>query len=82
MTGDLQIKISKDPQTGEDCVPPEVMRLLTEFAQHRDLCEECHKGWYRKTGLYCETGRAIWEEILKQPEVEIIPRKGDDVKGL
>jgi hypothetical protein len=70
MAIDIKIKIVKDPKTGEDCVPPEVLRILTEFGEHRKLCEECHEGWERKTGLYCATGRTLFEELLKQPEVE------------
>lgn len=72
MTGTLKIETVKDPVTGEFRVPKEVMRLLLDFARHRDLCDECGPAWRNKTGRYCATGQSLVDELLSQPEVKFI----------
>lgn len=69
---DLKIKLDKDPDTGEERVPPECMRLLMEFAQHRDVCDECGPAWKKKTGIYCRTGQCLLDDLFSQPEVTIV----------
>lgn len=69
----LKFPIEKDPETGEECVPPEIFRILMEFGQHRQMCDECAAGWKLKTGRYCATGRTLWEDLLKEPGVELLP---------
>lgn len=73
MTADLKIALEKDPRTGEMRVPPECMRLLVEFARHRDQCHRCRQAWEKKTGEYCRTGTKTWTEIFKQPGVTLTP---------
>lgn len=69
---DLKIKTDKDPQTGENRVPPEVMRLLMEHAAHRQVCDECQLAFENKTGLYCKVGQILMDDIVNQPEVEVV----------
>lgn len=72
MMGDLKIKIIKDPETGEDCVPPNVMDLLRRLAAHRDICDECGPAWHNKTGAYCATGQEMLNDLLADPNVEYV----------
>lgn len=76
MIGSLKIKIDKDSTTGEVRVPPELMDLLTRFAGHRDLCDQCTEGWEQKTGHYCWTGGLLMDELIHHPLVEFIPEGG------
>jgi hypothetical protein len=69
---DLKIKLDKDPETGEDRVPPECMRILLDFAGHRDTCDVCGPAWIKKHGKYCVTGESLMEELLSQPGVSFV----------
>lgn len=73
--GDLRIKLDIDPVTHEQRVPPEVMKLLTEFAAHRGLCEQCERTFVLKRGRYCATGQGLLQQIIEHPLVEFIPKK-------
>lgn len=55
---------------GEKRVPPECMRILLEFAGHRDVCDACGKAFKNASMDYCTTGMEILRELAKQPEVE------------
>lgn len=72
--GDLKIKIVTDPVTGEKHVPPDVMRLLTDFSEHRNLCEQCKRGYDDKTADYCVTGQIILNDLVQLPEVVFVPK--------
>jgi hypothetical protein len=69
----IKIRIVKDPETGEDCVPPKVMELLTSLASHRDICPQCEAAHSNEGGCFkdwCPIGQAFLEELSRQPEVE------------
>jgi hypothetical protein len=52
------------------------MRLLTQFAQHRDGCRECFRSFHaQRPDGYCPTGTDILKELAAQPEVEPMNEK-------
>lgn len=68
----LRIKTTTD-SNGQQCVPPECMRLLLAFADHRNVCDQCERSM--KDGgrtPACVTGAEIIRELLQQPEVEMV----------
>ena len=56
--------------------PKICMDLLTDLAGHRDVCDICHKAFSNRSGKYCVTGSIIIEELLDQPEVNILDAEG------
>lgn len=69
----LAIQLEKDPNTGEMRVPEDAMDLLTRFSAHRDVCDMCASAFWKKTGLYCATGRILFEEIVALPCCQVVP---------
>lgn len=58
---------------GEKAVPPTVMKLLTEFATHRKSCFGCGVAWeLQDARSYCDEGRKFIEELLADPNVELL----------
>lgn len=69
-------KIKTTTIDGEIRVPPEVMDLLSRFAQHRDLCSQCERAVkipHPDTDGYCATGAALMQELFENPFVEFVP---------
>jgi hypothetical protein len=68
----IKIRIVKDDATGEDCIPPKVMELLLGYAEHKKICSECTEAEIKHFGIsaFCPIGRAFFEDLAKQPEVE------------
>lgn len=68
------IKIKLVEIDGEKCVPEECMRILMEFAAHRDLCEQCGAAFTRQAPFddFCATGQALIRELHEQPEVSVV----------
>jgi hypothetical protein len=71
------IKIRLVEIDGEKRVPPECMRLLREYAKHRDACKRCFRAYHQQSQDWCDAGRKILTDLAAQPEVEPIePEKG------
>lgn len=71
----LKIELEDREENGvtEKRVPADLMRTLLEFAEHRELCDQCFKGWHMKTGAYCQTGVVLFEEVTSHPSVTLEP---------
>lgn len=69
------IKIRAVEINGEKRMPPECMRILLDFAGHRDICDQCIHAYENRlpAEAYCATGYRLLEELSKQPEVESLP---------
>lgn len=65
----IKVALTKDPVTGEQCVPPAVMDLLLRYGEHRQLCDQCRSANERGVVDFCETGHALLFELSQQPEV-------------
>ena len=69
----MALKVKHTVIDGQARVDPETMKLLLNFAQHRNLCDDCNEACKAGTGKYCITGALIFQDLLKQPDVEYVP---------
>jgi hypothetical protein len=69
----MALKINFEGDGADRRVAPDVMRLLSEFAGHRDVCDECLAAISTRSGRYCGTGHSLIAQLLEQPTVEMVP---------
>lgn len=68
------LKIRPVKIDGEERVPPNVMRLLCEMAEHRKTCFGCGLAWkLQDAAAYCEEGRRMMDELVADPNVSVVP---------
>jgi hypothetical protein len=69
----MALKIQVSEENGEKCIAPDTMKLLLEFKDHQNVCDECEAAVKSGTGNYCATGASLFHQLLDRPDVKWVP---------